>query len=73
MTRNIDSEYKILANLADRLGKKYSAKGSVTIFTEKAASDSCLGVVKQFESRYPGVKVDILDNNGVRLIPGRGK
>jgi filamentous hemagglutinin len=73
VARNIDSEYKILDNLADRLGKNYSAKGSVTIFTEKAACDSCLDVVKQFESRYPGVKVDVLDNNGVRLIPGRGK
>lgn len=73
VARNIDSEYKILDNLADRLGKNYSAKGSVTIFTEKPACESCLGVVKQFESRYPGVKIDVLDNNGVRLIPGRGK
>ncbi|HEJ9094210.1 TPA: hypothetical protein SML74_000684 [Serratia odorifera] len=32
-----------------------------------------MGVVKQFECRYPGVKVGVLDNNGVRLIPGRGK
>ncbi|EPF7464855.1 DUF637 domain-containing protein [Serratia marcescens] len=71
--RRIDSEYKILDNLADKLGSNYSAKGSVTIFTEKPACDSCLGVVKQFESRYPGVKIDVLDNNGVRLIPGRGK
>ncbi|HID8534637.1 TPA: deaminase domain-containing protein, partial [Serratia marcescens] len=73
VARNIDSEYKILDNLADRLGKNYSANGSVTIFTEKPACESCLGVVKQFESRYPGVKIDVLDNNGVRLIPGRGK
>ncbi|HGE8328596.1 TPA: DUF637 domain-containing protein [Serratia marcescens] len=71
--RRIDSEYKILDNLADKLGSNYSAKGSVTIFTEKPACDSCLGVVKQFESRYPGVKINVLDNNGVRLIPGRGK
>lgn len=55
LARNIDSEYKILDNLADRLGKNYSVKVSVTIFTEKPACESCLGVVKQFESRYPRV------------------
>ncbi|RRO03617.1 DUF637 domain-containing protein [Pectobacterium aquaticum] len=67
--RNIDSEYKILDNLADRLGNNTSAKGTVTIFTEKPACDSCLGVIKQFQDRYPNINIDVLDNNHVRLIP----
>ncbi|MEI7343084.1 DUF637 domain-containing protein [Pectobacterium brasiliense] len=69
--RNTDSEYKILDNLADRLGSNTLAKGNVTIFTEKPACDSCLGVIEQFQKKYPGIKVDVLDNNGVRLTLGR--
>ncbi|MEL7629983.1 DUF637 domain-containing protein [Pectobacterium aroidearum] len=69
VVRNIDSEYKILDNLADRLGNNTSAKGTVTIFTEKPACESCLGVIKQFQDRYPNINIDVLDNNHVRLIP----
>ncbi|GKW08899.1 DUF637 domain-containing protein [Pectobacterium carotovorum] len=69
--RNTDSEYKILDNLADRLGSNTLAKGNVTIFTEQPACESCLGVIEQFQKKYPGIKVDVLDNNGVRLTPGR--
>lgn len=71
--RNTDSEYKILDNLADKLGKNVAAKGSVTIFTERPACGSCLGVVEQFQQKYPGIKVDVLDNNGIVLRPGRKK
>ncbi|WP_337047939.1 DUF637 domain-containing protein [Serratia liquefaciens] len=73
ISRNTDSEYKILDNLADKLGNNVSAKGRVTIFTERAACESCLGVVDQFQKKYPGIKVEILDNNDVMLIPGRLK
>lgn len=71
--RNTDSEYKILDNLADKLGSNVSIKGKVTIFTERAACESCLGVVDQFQKKYPGIKVEVLDNNNVMLIPGRLK
>ncbi|WP_260514568.1 DUF637 domain-containing protein [Serratia fonticola] len=71
--RNTDSEYKILDNLADKLGNNVSAKGKVTIFTERVACESCLGVVDQFQKKYPGIKVEVLDNNDVMLIPGRLK
>ena len=71
--RNTDSEYKILDNLADKLGSNVSVKGKVTIFTERAACESCLGVVDQFQKKYPGIKVEVLDNNNVLLIPGRLK
>jgi hypothetical protein len=67
--RNTDSEYKILDNLADQLGSNTSAKGTVTIFTERPACGSCLGVVEQFQQKYPGIQVNVLDNNGVVLTP----
>lgn len=71
--RNTDSEYKILDNLADKLDNTTSAKGTVTIFTERPACGSCLGVIEQFQQKYPGVKVDVLDNNGLILRPGAKK
>ncbi|HGM7838009.1 TPA: DUF637 domain-containing protein [Serratia marcescens] len=73
IARNTDSEYKILDNLADKLGKNVAAKGSVTIFTERPACGSCLGVIEQFQNKYPGIKVDVLDNNGIVLRPGAKK
>lgn len=51
--RRTDSEYKIFSNLADQLGSNAQAKGQVTIFTEKPACPSCLGVAEQFNKRYP--------------------
>lgn len=67
--RSGDSEAKILEALAQKLGDNYSAKGSVTIFTERPACSSCLGVVEQFKARYPNIKVDVLDNKGMVMRP----
>ncbi|MBN0787361.1 hypothetical protein JTM05_32425 [Pseudomonas aeruginosa] len=38
--RGIDTEYKILDNIADQLGSNTSARGAVNILTEKAACAS---------------------------------
>ncbi|CFR07696.1 Uncharacterised protein [Yersinia frederiksenii] len=73
ISRKGDSEYKILDNLADQLGGNTSTKGTVTIFTERPACGSCLGVVEQFQQKYPGIQVNVLDNNGVLLRPGAKK
>lgn len=67
--RNTDSEYKILDNLADKLGSNTLAKRTVTIFTERPACGSCLGVVEQLQQRYSGIQVNVLDNNGALLTP----
>ncbi|MEH2922306.1 DUF637 domain-containing protein [Samsonia erythrinae] len=73
ISRNTDSEYKILDNLADKLGGNVTAQGKVTIFTERAACESCLGVVDQFQKKYPGITVEVIDNNDVMLVPRRLK
>ncbi|WP_409335194.1 deaminase domain-containing protein [Cedecea neteri] len=44
-------------------------KSPVTNFTERPAYGSCLGVVDQFQKRYPGIQVNVSDNNGVLLTP----
>ncbi|WP_123957409.1 deaminase domain-containing protein [Frederiksenia canicola] len=36
----------------------------MTIFTERPACQSCLGVAEQFNKHYPNIKVNIFDNNG---------
>lgn len=69
--RNIDSEYKILDNIADRLGDNTQVSGTVTILTEREACKSCLGAADQFRVRFPNVVVKIFDNNGILLTPPR--
>jgi len=70
--RSGDSEAKILDNLAQKLGDNTAAKGSVTIFTERPACSSCLGVADRFKVKYPNIQVNILDNNGVVMRPPKG-
>ncbi|EME5362070.1 hypothetical protein LF841_12295 [Pseudomonas aeruginosa] len=69
--RGIDTEYKILDNIADQLGSNTSARGAVNTLTEKAACASCLNVAEQFKAKYPNITVNILDNQGVMLRPPR--
>jgi len=69
IARNTDSEYKILDNIADQLGNNTSASGSIKIFTERPACDSCMDVANQFRNKYPNINVTIYNNNGVVLGP----
>ena len=69
--RGRDTEYKILDNIADALENNTAARGTVNIFTEKAACASCLSVAEQFRTKYPNITVNILDNQGVMLRPPR--
>ncbi|MGI8466716.1 deaminase domain-containing protein [Pectobacterium punjabense] len=73
ISRNTDSEYKILDDLADKLGGNVTAQSKVTIFTERAACESCLGVVDLFQKKHPGITVEVIDNNDVMLVPRRLK
>lgn len=66
--RNTDSEYKILSNLADKLGDKFNSKGQVTIFTERRACQSCLGVIEQFKERYPNIKINVISNENEKIL-----
>jgi hypothetical protein len=37
----------------------YDAQGTISIYTERAPCRSCSSVIRQFEARFPGVKVNI--------------
>ena len=67
ISRDGDSEYKILDNVADILGGNTSASGTIKIVTERPACSSCLDVAQQFAAKYPNIEVKPFDNSGVLL------
>ncbi len=68
LNRSIDSEAKILNNIAVQLGENTSAKGVVNLFTERAPCLSCSQVIKKFQTNYPGIKINVYDNSG-KIVP----
>ena len=69
LLRDVDSEAKILNNVAAQLGENTSAKGTINLFTERAPCPSCSNVIEQFQAKYPNITVDVMDNGGVILAP----
>ena len=65
--RNTDAEYKLLSNIADKLGDNTSIKGEITIFSEKPVCASCSGVAQQFKSKYPNITLRMIDGHGSML------
>ncbi|MFT9821037.1 deaminase domain-containing protein [Lysinibacillus sp. NPDC056185] len=67
--RDGDTEYKILNDLAERLGTNYEAKGTIKLFTEKVVCDSCDQIIKQFDEKYPNINIEVIHNNDKRISP----
>jgi hypothetical protein len=67
--RDIDTEAKILNNVAEKLGNNRSVSGTINLLTERAPCLSCSSVIRQFEAKYPNIKVTVLDNGGVNIPP----
>ena len=57
--RNVDTEYKILEDMAARLPDA-SAAGRIRLYTELYPCASCLGVMKQFLAVYTNVQMQVL-------------
>jgi len=51
--RDMDTEFKILETLAQRLGPNSHASGRINLISEKMVCPSCTNVVTQFRERYP--------------------
>ncbi|WP_226294034.1 deaminase domain-containing protein [Aquimarina algicola] len=68
IARNIDTEYKILTEIATKLGNNNKAKGVVRLFTERPPCNSCSNVIDLFSKKYPLIDVEIIHNKGVMLI-----
>ncbi|MFB7158864.1 deaminase domain-containing protein [Lysinibacillus sp. NPDC056232] len=67
--RDVDTEYKILNDLAERLGTNYEAKGTIKLFTEKVVCDSCDQVIQQFNEKYPNIKIEVIHNGDNPISP----
>jgi filamentous hemagglutinin len=65
LLRNVDSESKILNNVAAQLGENTSASGTINLLTERAPCASCSNIIQQFQAKYPNIKINVMDNGGV--------
>jgi hypothetical protein len=68
LNRAIDSEAKILNNIASQLGNNTSATGMINLLTERPPCASCSNVIQQFQEKYPNIKIHVLDNGG-KVVP----
>lgn len=67
IARNIDTEYKILTEISQKLGTNTNATGKIKLFTERAPCSSCSNVIELFSKKYPKIEVKVIHNNGVLL------
>lgn len=57
--RNMDTEFKILETLYQRLGPNSQASGRVNLISEKMVCSGCTNIVTQFRERYPNIQLNI--------------
>ncbi|MCY9276058.1 hypothetical protein MOF38_14730 [Bacillus haynesii] len=67
--RDTDTEYKILNDIASRLGENTQATGKIKLFTELDTCDSCSKVIAEFAAKYRNIELEVIHNNGNRIIP----
>lgn len=67
--RNIDSEFKILSEIADRLKNNINARGTIKLFTERDACSSCANVIGMFSAIYKNIKIEVIHNIDTILKP----
>ena len=67
IARNIDTEYKILTEIASKLGNNSNVTGKIKLFTERAPCSSCSNVIDLFSKKYPKIEIEVVHNNDVLL------
>jgi hypothetical protein len=65
LLRDIDSEAKILNNIAAQLKDNVSAAGKINLLTERPPCASCSNVISEFQAKYPNIEVNVFSNGGV--------
>lgn len=68
--RDSCTEYKILNEINDKVSK--DAVGKITLFTELEPCDSCKNILNLFSKDHPNIEVNIIHNDGKRIIPKNG-
>ena len=59
--RAVDTEAKILEEIASKLGNTPNATGTIQLLTENPPCTSCQSVFQQFRQRYPNIQLKVLD------------
>ena len=67
--RDVDTEFKILNDIAKALGDNTSASGTIKLFTELPPCSSCSSVIAQFIEKYPNIIIEVIENGSIRLVP----
>lgn len=57
--RDVDTEFKILENVAQRLGPNSNVPGRIDLYTEKLTCPSCSSVIMDFRIRYPNIQLNV--------------
>ena len=67
--RDVDTEYKILSDIANSLGNNTSSVGTIKLLTERPPCDSCANVIMQFTNKYKNIVIEVVDNGHRLLVP----
>ena len=56
-----DAEYKVLSEIADTLEMFYDlqVEGNLYLYTEFQPCESCNSVLRQFEEKFPHIKIEV--------------
>lgn len=57
--RDLDTEYKILEDIAAKVTNNPNIRGTVNLFTMIKPCPSCKYVIKQFEEKFPNIKLGV--------------
>lgn len=55
-----DTEFKILNEIANKLGNNTKAYGKIKLYTDLDCCPSCKSVIRQFQERYPDIDIEII-------------
>ncbi|MEL4897972.1 deaminase domain-containing protein [Crocosphaera sp. Alani8] len=55
-----DAEYKGLSAIADTIDMSYDSlvEGVLYLYTERKPCESCQGIIKQFQEKYPNINIE---------------
>ena len=57
--RDMDTEFKILEDIAQKLKGNSNASGVINLLSEKMVCPSCTGVVEQFRRSFPKIQLNV--------------
>ncbi|MED1948092.1 MULTISPECIES: deaminase domain-containing protein [Brevibacillus] len=58
--RATDTEFKILNEIATKLGENKEAVGKIKMYTDLDCCPSCSNVIGQFKEKYPKIEIEVI-------------